>query len=89
MVLTQWSIRALALVAVICAIGAFLIDSSSSQEPQHGTDASEVGRYQYVVGARGGDTIFDTKTGRFWQRSDSGVDDKVSLWVEHASAFAK
>ncbi len=67
MALTQWSRRSLVLVALVFAIGGFLVGSSSSQEERRGADG-EVGRYHLVRGPQGGGPpyIFDTKTARYW-----------------------
>ena len=81
MALNQWSKRSLVLVAAIFAVGCFLIGSSSSQDAKRAAEGEEVGRYQLVVGAVGGDTIFDTKTGRFWQMGD----DRTQPWVQYPS----
>ncbi len=63
----QWSNRTFVMFAVICAVGGFLVGSSSSQEVKRDAGQGEVGRYQMVM-ASPSDTlkVFDTKTARFW-----------------------
>jgi hypothetical protein len=82
MALNQWSKRSLILVAAICAVGGFLIGSSSSQESKPVGDKGEVGRYQM---APNGKLIFDTKTGQFWDHhSYEGLGGSREEWEEHA-----
>jgi hypothetical protein len=90
MSLNQWSNRSVALIAVICALGGFALQSSLTQESRGQESRSsaslgEVGRYQYIVAARGGDTIIDTKTGTLWQRRGSGVDEESAPWTKRAN----
>jgi len=90
MALNQWSKRSLVLLIAVCAIGGFLIGSSSSQEANATRDKGEIGpgRYQMVV-SPGARMIFDTKTARFWQETSYSDNAAESRWIEHSAPWDK
>jgi hypothetical protein len=90
MALNQWSKRSLVQVIAACAIGGFLIGSSSSQEANPSRDRGEIGpgRYQMVV-SPGAKMIFDTKTGRFWQETNYSDNAAEPRWSEHLAPWEK
>ena len=79
--LSQWSRRSLVLVALIFAVGGFLVGSSSSQEGRRDADG-EVGRYQMVAPHVTHLFVFDTKTARYWSKDHDGD------WKNHLGPFA-
>jgi len=88
MALNKWSRRSIALAIVLCAIGGFMVGSSSSQvsvpdlgnaprERQHeiaaGRHPPEAGRYQMVAGHYNTYIIFDTATAQHWTSVQVGT----------------
>jgi hypothetical protein len=89
MALNQWSNRTFVLFAVICAVGGFLVRSSSSQEAERDAGQGEVGRYQMVFSSPSDAIrVLDTKTARFWEYVDDPNGEKMQ-WRESRGPFDK